>query len=225
MDQKCVHAASQNQRVPIDHYSLSIPCPLSHVSPRMTGGPSWLPPTITSVWESLATEGQDPVNPNATQPEDEPHCGFLGLQLTHAGCVSVSWPEIFWRMSLQISIRTVPCWMRNHLIMCSGPGIIVLLVIFSFCWQCVRKMVIHVLGDYCGHREWWCVSWKGPQDQSSRALDSIRITQAIARSKEQHKVNLINNLDRRGSIRLERSSRGAASLKVVSELLIECVLG
>lgn len=31
---------------------------LSHSGPRMTGGLSWLPPTITSVWESLATEGQ-----------------------------------------------------------------------------------------------------------------------------------------------------------------------
>lgn len=37
---------------------LSIVCPLSRSGPRMTGGLSWLPPTITSVWESLATEGQ-----------------------------------------------------------------------------------------------------------------------------------------------------------------------
>lgn len=31
---------------------------LSHSGPQMTGGLSSLPPTITSVWESLATEGQ-----------------------------------------------------------------------------------------------------------------------------------------------------------------------
>lgn len=47
-------------------------CPLSHFSPRMTGGLSWLPPTITSVWESLATEGQDLVNRNGTDKQTSP---------------------------------------------------------------------------------------------------------------------------------------------------------